>query len=53
MRAFIDFGSKVNIMTLAYVAKLGFTTQKTSIKAQKIDGLSIETYGMTLAKFLL
>lgn len=40
-------------MTLAYIVKLGFTTQKTSVKAQKIDRLSLKTYNIVSAKFLL
>ncbi len=40
-------------MTPAYVAELDFTTQKTSVKAQKIDGSPLETDGMALARFLL
>ncbi len=40
-------------MTPAYIAELGLTTQKTSIKAQKIDGLPLETYSMVSARFLL
>ncbi len=51
--ALINSGSKVNTMTLVYVAKLGLTTRKTSLEAQKIDGSPLETHGMTSAKFLL
>ncbi len=40
-------------MTSAYATKLGLTAQKTSIRAQKIDGLPLETYGMVSASFLL
>ncbi len=40
-------------MTPAYAAKLGLTTRKTSIGAQKIDGLPLETHGMALARFSL
>ncbi len=40
-------------MTLAYAVKLGLTTQKTSIGAQKIDGLSLETYDIASASFSL
>ncbi len=40
-------------MTPAYAVKLGLTTQKTSVRAQKIDGLPLETHGMTSTKFLL
>lgn len=49
----IDSSNEVNIMTLAYTAKLGLTTWKTSIKNQKIDGLPLETYGIALTRFSL
>ena len=38
-------------MTPAYAAELGLTTRKTSVGAQKIDGLPLETYGMALTRF--
>lgn len=38
-------------MTPAYTAKLGFTIKKTSVTAQKIDGLPLEIYGMVSARF--
>lgn len=47
----IDSNNEVNAMTLAYTVKLGFTTQKPSIGAQKINGSSLEIYNMTIAKF--
>ena len=37
-------------MTPAYVAKLDLTTWKTSVRAQKIDGLPLEIYSMALAR---
>ncbi len=40
-------------MTPDYAKKLGFTTQKTSVGAQKINGSLLETYGMALASFSL
>ncbi len=40
-------------MTPAYTAKLGLTTRKTSVGAQKIDGSPLETHGMASARFLL
>lgn len=40
-------------MTPIYVAKLDLTTQKTSIGAQKIDGLIQEIYIIVLASFSL
>ena len=38
-------------MTPAYAAKLGFQVRKTNIEAQKIDGSTLETFGMVLADF--
>lgn len=40
-------------MTPAYIAKLSLSTQKTSIGAQKIDGSSLEIYGMASAMLLI
>lgn len=42
IRVLINSGSKINAMTLAYAVKLGFTTQKISIGAQKIDSLLLK-----------
>lgn len=39
-------------MTLAYAVKLDLITQKTSVRAQKIDDSFLEIYNITLAKFL-
>lgn len=35
-------------MTLAYVVKLGLTTQKTIVGVLRIDDSPLETYDMTL-----
>ena len=40
-------------MTPAYAVELGFTTWKTSIKAQKIDDLPLEIYDMAMTRFLI
>ncbi len=53
VKALIDSGSEVNMMTPAYAAELGLTTRKSSVGAQKIDGSSLETYGMASASFSL
>ncbi len=53
VQALINFNSKINMIPLAYRAELGLTTQKTSVKAQKIDGLLLKTYGIAPASFLL
>ena len=41
--ALLDFGSMVNAMTLAYIAKLGLKMQKSNIDTQKIDESSLDT----------
>ncbi len=40
-------------MIPAYIVKLGLTTWKTNVRAQKIDSSPLETHGMTLARFSL
>lgn len=40
-------------MTLAYIAKLSFITPKISIAVKKIDGITLETYNIASAKFLI
>ena len=53
VQALINFGSKINAMTLAYTIKLGFIIQKTSIRARKIDDLPPKTYGIASTRFLI
>lgn len=40
-------------MTSIFTAKLGFTPKLTNISIYKIDNLSLKTYGMITARFLL
>ena len=40
-------------MTPGFTAKLGFIPRLTNVGAQKIDGSTIETYGMASAGFSL
>ena len=49
--ALMDLGSKVNAMTLAFAKQLGLQVQKTDVKAQKIDGSSLQTFEMVIASF--
>ena len=51
IQALINFGNKINAMTPSYAKKLGLRTQKTDIKAQKIDGSLLKTYEMVIAVF--
>ncbi len=53
IKALINSGRKVNAITLAYVMKLGLTTQQTNIGAQKIAGSPLETHSMALARLSL
>lgn len=39
-------------MTLSYLAKIGFVTQKINVNTQKINGSILLTYGIIIAKFL-
>ena len=40
-------------MTPAYTEKLGLTTRKTDVGAQKIDGSTLVTYGIVIVGFLV
>ena len=51
VRALLDSGSEVNAMSPAYAERLGLKTRKTNIGAQKIDGSTLETFGMVIADF--
>ena len=51
VQALIDSGSKVNAMAPAYASKLGLKVYPTNVGAQKIDGSTLETFGMVLASF--
>ena len=49
--ALIDLGSEFNEIAPAYAKKLGLWMWKTNVKAQKIDGSTLETYSMVIAGF--
>ena len=49
--AFLDSGSEVNTMHPAFAERLGLVVQATNVGAQKIDGTTLETYGMIVAVF--
>ena len=51
IQALIDSGSKINAMTLAYAKKLGFRTQKTDVRAQKIDRSSLDIFEIVIVGF--
>ena len=49
--ALFDLGSEVNVMHPAFAKRLGFVVRTTNVGAQKIDGTTLETYGMVVAAF--
>ena len=51
VRVLLNSGSEVNAMSPAYAKKLGLKTWKTNVKAQKIDGSTLETFGMVIVNF--
>ena len=51
IRALLNSGSEVNAMSLAYAKRLGLKTRKTNVGAQKIDGSTLEIFGMVIADF--
>ena len=51
IQALIDSGSEVNAMTQAYTSRLGLWACHTNVGAQKIDGSTLQTFGMVLANF--
>ena len=51
VQALLNSGSKVNAMTLGYALKLGLKVRPTDVGAQKINGSTLETFGMVLASF--
>ena len=53
IEALLDLESKVNIMSQAFPYQLGFKIQKTNIKAQKINGTTLETYKMMVSIFFV
>ena len=51
VQALIDSDSEVNAMIPAYTSRLGLRDYRNDIGAQKIDGSTLETFGMVLASF--
>ena len=47
----LNSGNKVNVMNPAFAQKLGLQIQKTNVGAQKINGSTLETFGMVIANF--
>ena len=50
-KALLDLRNKVNAISKAFAYQLGLTIWKTNIRAQKIDGTTLETYGIVVSIF--
>ena len=51
--ALLNSGSKVNAIHSAFAKELGLLIRATNVGTQKIDGITLETYGMIVAAFLV
>ena len=49
--ALLDLGSKVNAIHPTFAERLGLVVQATNVGTQKIDGTTVETYGMVVVAF--
>ena len=47
----MDLNSKVNIISLAFAAKLAFSILPIGISIEEIDGFALKMYGLVIAKF--
>ena len=53
MLAFFDLGSNINAVHLTFIKELGLPIRPTDIGVQKIDGTTLNTYGIVVATFLV
>ena len=51
--AVLDSGNEVNAVHPAFAKELGLLIRPTDVGAQKIDGTTLETYGIVVAAFLV
>ena len=51
VQALIDSGSEVNAIHPTFAKQLGLPIRPTDVGAQKIDGTTLDTYGMVVAAF--
>ena len=47
----IDSGNEVNTIHPTFAKKLGLPIRPTDVGAQKIDGITLDTYGIVVAAF--
>ena len=49
--ALFNSGSEINTVYPAFAKELGLPIRPTDVRAQKIDGTTLETYGIVVAAF--
>ncbi len=53
IEALLYLGSEVNAMSQAFTQQLGLKICKTNVGAQKINGITLKTYGIVVSTFLV
>ena len=48
-----NLGSKTNTVHLTFAKESGFLIRPTDVKIQKVDGSTLDTYGIVVAAFLM
>ena len=51
--ALLDLGSEVNVVHLAFAKEPGLPIRLTDVRVQKINGTTLETYGIVVTAFLV
>ena len=51
MQGLVDLGSEVNAMYPSFTKQVGFSIRPKDVRAQKIDGIMLDTHGMVVAPF--
>ena len=52
-KALLDLKSEINVMSPVFASQLGLRIWKTNVRAQKIDGTTLETYKIVVFTFSL
>lgn len=47
----INFSNRINDMTSAYIAQLGFTPRSSNVDTQNMNNLALKTYWIAIARF--
>ena len=53
VQTLINSGSEINTIHLSFAKQLGLSIRLTEIGIQKIDGITLDSYGIVVAAFLV